>query len=94
MPPEEGLEVVLAKTLAVVSQCIKVCTRPEVVAFVQIVGRTDLVVVVLDEGDEGLVVLQTGYISYVSREGKAIEEMEVDTPSSGDVVVVAVDGLT
>jgi len=52
------------------------------------------VVVVLDEGDEGLVVLQTGYISYVSREGKAIEEMEVDTPSSRDVVIVTVDGLT
>ena len=70
MPPEEGLEVVLAKALAVVSQCIKVCTRPEVVAFVQIVGRTDLVVVVLDEGDEGLVVLRLATISYVSREGK------------------------
>ena len=77
MPPEERLEVVLAKALGVVSQSIEVGTGPEVVAFIEVVGSGHLVIIVLDEGDEGLVVLEARYIGDVGREGKPLEDVEV-----------------
>ena len=63
---------VLAEALGVVGQSVEVGTSPEVVPLIEVVGRGHLVTIVLDEGDEGLVVLEAGDIGDVGREGQPL----------------------